>query len=224
MPDTGWLRCVDTVLAKRRRGRDRFSGLQADVAGDGGGRSVGRDGAGQPELPARRLPRGPGAASPAATTRSTSSTSPSAWSPGSRWRAATASTTPTQEFHRQRLTGAFRLEPGAALRRPVPLRRAVGDADHRGVRPAPARDDDGPDHRAARWPARSTRATSTRSRCTRCRRRSGSSTRCCGWASGSAAPTSSAAASTACSRTCRSTRRSSSTRRRSTRAASTSSS
>ncbi len=127
----------------------------------------------------------------------------------------------TQEFHRSRLTGAFRLEPGQrhdipfrfdvpwetpithvynqylhgmtmGLRTELEVARAVDKGDLDQVAIFPLRP------RSASW------------------------TRCSSSASGSPGPTWSAAGSTASSRRCRSTRRSSSTRRRSTRPASTS--
>ena len=58
----------------------------------------------------------------------------------------------TQEFHRQQVDRRVPAGAGAALRHPVPLRRAVGDAGHRAVRAAPARHDDGPAHRAGGRP------------------------------------------------------------------------
>ena len=124
-----------------------------------------------------------------------------------------------QEFHRQRLTGSFKLDAGRPARHPVPLRRAVGDPDHRGVRPAPARHDDGPAHRAGGGPRGRQERPGRGRRAPAAGPGADPRRACCGSASGSAGPTSSAAGSTACTRRCRSTRRSSSTRRRSTRAA-----
>nr|BFE68678.1 hypothetical protein GCM10020092_019790 [Actinoplanes digitatis] len=117
-----------------------------------------------------------------------------------------------QEFHRQRLTGSFKLDAGA--RHDVPFRFDVPweTPHHRGVRAAPARHDDGPAYRARGGPGGRQERPGRGGRSPAARHRSGSWTLSCAWASGSAAPMWSGAGCTACSRRCRSTRRSSSIR------------